>query len=143
MTSTPMPRSRSEERAGHAVLVDLMTPVVQAACTAVGLQIADLGIQVHGGSGHVESTGAAQYWRDLRVCTVYENSTGIQAKDMIGRKVMRDGGASYRATVRGVEPCAGRAAWRPRPSSWCGVFFVPGGAGQWRLDVGPSRADCR
>jgi len=89
----------ADVRAQHASLADLMTPVVKAWCTEVGLQITDLGIQVHGGSGYIEATGAAQHLRDLRICTIYEGTTGIQAKDLIGRKVVRDGGACLRSLI--------------------------------------------
>ena len=89
----------AEERNRHAVLADLMTPVVKGWCTEVGLEVANLGIQVQGGSGYIEATGAAQHLRDLRVSTIYEGTTGIQARDLIGRKVARDGGAGVRALI--------------------------------------------
>lgn len=88
------------QRALHAGLVDLMTPVVKGWCTETGLDVAQLGIQVHGGSGFIEDTGAAQHLRDLRISTIYEGTTGIQAQDLIGRKLLRDGARSMRELIR-------------------------------------------
>lgn len=87
------------ERRRQAALADLMTPVVKGWCTETGLDIANLGIQVHGGIGYIEPTGAAQHLRDLRVSTIYEGTTGIQAIDLMGRKVARDGGACLRGLI--------------------------------------------
>jgi alkylation response protein AidB-like acyl-CoA dehydrogenase len=79
--------------------VDLLTPVAKAWCTDAGVEAASLGIQVHGGSGYVEETGAAQHLRDARVTPIYEGSNGIQAADLAFRKVGRDGGAAARALI--------------------------------------------
>ena len=64
--------------------------------TETGIEIASLGVQVHGGMGFVEETGAAQYLRDARITTIYEGTTGIQANDLIGRKIAREGGATVK-----------------------------------------------
>ena len=77
--------------------VDLMIPVMKGWCTETGIEVASLGIQVHGGMGFVEETGAAQYLRDARVTTIYEGTTGIQANDLVGRKIARDRGAAAQA----------------------------------------------
>lgn len=74
------------ERGRHAVLADLMTPVVKGWCTEAGLHIASLGIHAHGGSGLIETTGAAQHLRDPRISTICEVTTGFHAKDLIGRE---------------------------------------------------------
>ncbi len=74
--------------------LDLMTPVVKAWSTEVGQEVTTLGIQIHGGMGFVEETGAAQFYRDARITTIYEGTTGIQANDLIGRKILRDNGAA-------------------------------------------------
>jgi 3-(methylthio)propanoyl-CoA dehydrogenase len=79
--------------------VDLMTPVVKGWSTETGIEIASLGIQVHGGMGYIEETGAAQHWRDARITTIYEGTTGIQANDLVGRKIIRDQGKTVRAVV--------------------------------------------
>jgi alkylation response protein AidB-like acyl-CoA dehydrogenase len=76
--------------------VDLMTPVVKGWSTETGIELASLGIQVHGGVGYIEETGAAQHWRDARITTIYEGTTGIQANDLIGRKIVRDQGNAIR-----------------------------------------------
>ena len=88
------------QRALHGGLADLMTPVVKGWCTETGLDVAQLCIQVHGGSGFIEDTGAAQHMRDLRIASIYEGTTGIQAQDLIGRKLRRDGARSMRELLR-------------------------------------------
>jgi alkylation response protein AidB-like acyl-CoA dehydrogenase len=80
------------QRERHQAFADLMIPVVKGWCTENSVEIASLGIQVHGGVGFVEETGAAQYLRDARITPIYEGTTGIQANDLIGRKLARDGG---------------------------------------------------
>ncbi len=75
--------------------VDLLMPVVKGWSSEVGCEVTSLGIQVHGGMGFIEETGAAQYFRDARIVPIYEGTTGIQANDLIGRKLMRDGGAAF------------------------------------------------
>ena len=79
---------------------------MKAWCTDRGVEVASLGIQVHGGMGFVEETGAAQVLRDARIAPIYEGTNGIQAIDLVGRKLMRDGGATMRAlieTMRGMD----------------------------------------
>ncbi len=76
----------------NQALVDLMIPVVKGFSTEVGIDVASLGVQVHGGMGFIEETGAAQYLRDARISTIYEGTTGIQANDLVGRKVGREQG---------------------------------------------------
>lgn len=72
--------------------VEYLTPIVKAWCTEMSVEIASIGVQVHGGMGFVEETGAAQHLRDARITTIYEGTTGIQAADLIGRKLMSDNG---------------------------------------------------
>ena len=76
-----------------------MIPIVKGWSTENSIDIASLGIQVHGGMGYVEETGAAQIFRDARITTIYEGTTGIQAADLMGRKVARDGGATIRRVI--------------------------------------------
>jgi hypothetical protein len=71
-----------------------MIPMVKGWCTETGIEVASLGVQVHGGMGFIEETGAAQYLRDARITSIFEGTTGIQANDLVGRKVARDGGAT-------------------------------------------------
>ena len=73
-------------------LVEILTPLVKGWCTEVSMEITSLGVQVHGGMGFVEETGAAQHMRDARILPIYEGTNGIQALDFIGRKCLRDGG---------------------------------------------------
>jgi hypothetical protein len=86
----------SEERKRYQAFVDLMIPVVKGWSTETGIDVASLGVQVHGGMGFVEETGAAQYLRDARITTIYEGTTGIQAMDLVGRKIAREGGATIK-----------------------------------------------
>ena len=87
------------ERARQQAFVDLMIPVVKGWLTETGNEITWLGVQVHGGMGFIEETGAAQFLRDARITTIYEGTTGIQANDLIGRKLARDGGATLKGVV--------------------------------------------
>lgn len=82
------------ERARHQARVDLLTPVVKAWSTDIGVEVASLGIQVHGGMGFIEETGAAQHYRDARITPIYEGTNGIQANDLVFRKLGRDDGAA-------------------------------------------------
>src|SRR5579863_4103978 len=83
-------RFRAQRRA------DLLIPVVKAWCTDLGVEIASVGVQVHGGMGYIEETGAAQYLRDARITPIYEGTNGIQANDLVGRKLGRDQGEAAR-----------------------------------------------
>lgn len=88
-----------DARAVAADRVGLLTPVVKGWCTEIGQELASLGVQVHGGMGYVEETGIAQVYRDVRITTIYEGTTGIQANDLIGRKLIRDGGQALSAAL--------------------------------------------
>jgi alkylation response protein AidB-like acyl-CoA dehydrogenase len=88
-----------EERKRNAAFVDLMMPVVKAWSTENAIQIAQLGIQVHGGMGYIEETGAAQFMRDARITTIYEGTTGIQSNDLMFRKIIREGGKTLREVI--------------------------------------------
>ncbi len=82
-----------EERAAALARQELLTPIAKAWSTDVGVEVASLGVQVHGGMGFIEETGAAQHYRDARIAPIYEGTNGIQAIDLVGRKVrMADGG---------------------------------------------------
>ncbi len=100
-------------RAGRRA--DLLIPVVKAWCTDLGVEIASTGVQVHGGMGYIEETGAAQYLRDARIAPIYEGTNGIQANDLVGRKLARDQGEAARelfAEMRtNLAELAGRAEW--------------------------------
>jgi acyl-CoA dehydrogenase len=78
---------------------ELMIPIVKGWCTETAVDITSIGIQVHGGMGFVEETGAAQFLRDVRISSIYEGTTGIQSNDLIGRKLARDRGAAMAALI--------------------------------------------
>ncbi|MBI2312178.1 MAG: acyl-CoA dehydrogenase [Betaproteobacteria bacterium] len=87
------------ERARYQGLVDFMTPVVKGWCTENSIEITSTGIQVHGGMGFIEETGACQHMRDARITTIYEGTTGIQANDLIGRKMARENGTTLKVLL--------------------------------------------
>jgi acyl-CoA dehydrogenase len=99
-----------EERQLHQAFADLMIPVIKGWCTENAIDIASLGIQVHGGVGFIEETGAAQHLRDARITSIYEGTTGIQANDLIGRKLARDGGRAARALIAQMRALAADCA---------------------------------
>jgi 3-(methylthio)propanoyl-CoA dehydrogenase len=113
---------RLEERQRHQAVADLMIPVVKGWCTENAVDIASLGIQVHGGVGFVEETGAAQYLRDARITPIYEGTTGIQANDLIGRKLARDGGRAAQAVIADMRGVAAELAAAPNLSEPAVVF---------------------
>ncbi|MGF1511311.1 MAG: acyl-CoA dehydrogenase [Myxococcota bacterium] len=94
------------ERAQAQAMVDLLTPVVKGWGTDLGCEVSSLGIQIHGGMGYVEETGAAQYFRDARIAPIYEGTNGIQANDLMFRKTVRDGGNAAMGFVASVRECA-------------------------------------
>ena len=81
-----------DRRARHQRRLDLLTPIVKGWIGEVAIELTSIGIQVHGGMGYVEETGAAQHYRDARIITIYEGTSGIQAGDLVGRKIIRDKG---------------------------------------------------
>jgi alkylation response protein AidB-like acyl-CoA dehydrogenase len=103
-------RSRMAGDAGAEVRVALLTPIVKAWCTDRGVDCASLGVQVHGGMGFVEDTGAAQVLRDARIAPIYEGTNGIQAIDLVTRKVVRDGGAAMRGVIEEARASDSRLA---------------------------------
>src|SRR5690349_1147856 len=94
------------ERKRCQAVVDLLIPVVKGWSTENGVEVASLGIQVHGGMGFIEETGAAQHLRDARITTIYEVTTGIQANDLVGRKVGREAGRTAMALIEEMEAFA-------------------------------------
>ena len=88
-----------EERRRWKGREDLFTPIAKAWSTDVGCDVASMGVQVHGGMGFIEETGAAQYYRDARIAPIYEGTNGIQAMDLVGRKLSMDGGESAKALI--------------------------------------------
>jgi hypothetical protein len=103
-------------RAQHQAFVDLMIPIVKGWCTETAQDVTSLGVQVHGGMGYIEETGAAQHYRDARIITIYEGTTGIQANDLVGRKTARDAGATAGLVATQIDKVAAHLASQPDPS---------------------------
>jgi acyl-CoA dehydrogenase len=110
VTAAAMDRARrspyAAARASNQALVDFMIPIVKGWCTESAQEVTSLGIQVHGGMGYIEETGAAQHYRDARIITIYEGTTGIQANDLVGRKTLRDGGEVARRVLAEIDDLA-------------------------------------
>jgi len=87
----------AEVRKQNQTFYEFMVPLVKGYSTEMSIEVASLGVQVHGGMGFIEETGAAQYLRDARILTIYEGTTAIQANDLVGRKTARDGGRTAKA----------------------------------------------
>ncbi len=98
--------SDPEERKRNLFLAEFMIPIVKGGGTEMGIEVTSLGIQIHGGMGFIEETGAAQHWRDSRITTIYEGTTGIQANDLLFRKLMRDQGATAKVVFGEVHATA-------------------------------------
>src|SRR3954449_9447444 len=103
----------AEARKRHQAFVDLMIPVIKGWSTETGIEVASLGVQVHGGMGFIEETGAAQYLRDARITTIYEGTTGIQAMDLVGRKIAREGGVTAKAWLAELKKLDAQLAGHP------------------------------
>ena len=104
-------------RKQNQAFYEFMVPLIKGLSTEMCLEVASLGVQVHGGMGFIEETGAAQHLRDAKILTIYEGTTAIQANDLVGRKTLRDGGATARAIAGQIEATEG--ALRARPSVAC------------------------
>ncbi|PKO42639.1 MAG: acyl-CoA dehydrogenase [Betaproteobacteria bacterium HGW-Betaproteobacteria-3] len=105
----------AEVRKQNQAFYEFMVPLVKGYSTEMSLEVTSLGVQVHGGMGFIEETGAAQYYRDAKILTIYEGTTAIQANDLVGRKTARDGGQTARAIAAQVE--ATEEALRARSSA--------------------------
>jgi alkylation response protein AidB-like acyl-CoA dehydrogenase len=100
------------ERARRHARVELMTPILKGWCTELGVELASLGIQVHGGMGFIEETGAAQHWRDSRISPIYEGTTGIQAADLVARKLPLQQGGVILELIGEMRPTVDEAGKR-------------------------------
>ncbi|MBE0627014.1 MAG: acyl-CoA dehydrogenase [Burkholderiales bacterium] len=97
-------------RTKHQAFADMMIPVVKGWSTESCIEVASTGIQVHGGVGYVEETGAAQHLRDARITTIYEGTTAIQSNDLVGRKLAREGGATAKEVLKAMRVVEGELA---------------------------------
>jgi hypothetical protein len=93
----------ADTRKQNQTFYEFMVPLVKGYSTEMSLEVTSLGVQVHGGMGFIEETGAAQYYRDAKILTIYEGTTAIQANDLVGRKTSRDGGQTARAIAGKIE----------------------------------------
>ena len=93
----------AEARKENATFYEFLVPLVKGYSTEMSLEVTSLGVQVHGGMGFIEETGAAQYYRDAKILTIYEGTTAIQANDLVGRKTARDGGTTAKAIAQRIE----------------------------------------
>jgi len=93
----------ADTRKQNAAFYEFMVPLVKGYSTEMSLEVTSLGVQVHGGMGFIEETGAAQYYRDAKILTIYEGTTAIQANDLVGRKTARDGGTVAKAVAKQIE----------------------------------------
>ena len=93
----------ADVRKQNLAFYEFMVPLVKGYSTEMSLEVTSLGLQVHGGMGFIEETGAAQYYRDAQILTIYEGTTAIQANDLVGRKTMRDGGQTAKAIASQIE----------------------------------------
>jgi 3-(methylthio)propanoyl-CoA dehydrogenase len=97
-------------RKEHKAFIELMIPIVKGWCTETGVDLCSVALQIFGGMGYVEETGIAQQYRDVRITTIYEGTTGIQALDLVGRKLIRDMGATATTVIKQMEKFAKEAA---------------------------------
>ncbi|WP_439607691.1 acyl-CoA dehydrogenase [Hydrogenophaga sp.] len=102
----------AEVRKQNAAFYEFLVPLVKGYSTEMSLDVTSLGVQVHGGMGFIEETGAAQYYRDAKILTIYEGTTAIQANDLVGRKTARDGGTGAKAIAAQIEKTEAELAKR-------------------------------
>lgn len=107
----------AERRKAQQALHEFLVPIVKGWSTELSIDVASLGVQVHGGMGFIEETGAAQFYRDARILTIYEGTTAIQANDLIGRKTLRDGGTTARWILAQVQQVENALAQHPHPAA--------------------------
>ena len=125
-----------EVRKQNQTFYEFMVPLVKGYSTEMSLEVTNLGVQVHGGMGFIEETGAAQYYRDAKILTIYEGTTAIQANDLVGRKTARDGGKAAKAIAKQVAATeavlAGRQSIAARAmlqAAQCGARGLRAGGG--------------
>jgi alkylation response protein AidB-like acyl-CoA dehydrogenase len=132
------------KREASAATGRLLTPVAKAWCTDLGVELTSLGIQIHGGMGYVEETGAAQHWRDARIAPIYEGTNGIQAIDLVARKLREADGAVVRGYLEEIAATAAVAAGAGGDLAIIGENLATasaalGGVTEWLLAAGDMR----
>ena len=118
----------AEVREQNEAFYEFLVPLIKGLSTEMSLDVASLGVQVHGGMGFIEETGAAQYLRDAKILSIYEGTTAIQANDLVGRKTARDGGALARGIAAQIEATEGQL--KARQSAPCQAMARRLGAGR-------------
>ena len=106
-----------EVREQNQAFYEFLVPLVKGYSTEMSIEATSLGVQVHGGMGFIEETGAAQHYRDARILPIYEGTTAIQANDLVGRKTARDGGTTAKAIAAQIEKTEGELAKRNSPAA--------------------------
>jgi hypothetical protein len=106
-----------EVRRQNQTVYEFLVPLIKGYSTEMSLEVTSLGVQVHGGMGFIEETGAAQHYRDAKILTIYEGTTAIQANDLVGRKTARDGGATARGIAAQIETTEQALAARSEPDA--------------------------
>ncbi|MGJ7566414.1 acyl-CoA dehydrogenase [Variovorax sp. GB1R11] len=107
----------ADARKQNQAFYEFMVPLVKGYSTEMSLEVTSLGVQVHGGMGFIEETGAAQYYRDAKILTIYEGTTAIQANDLVGRKTARDGGQTAKAIAAQIEKTEAELAKSDSPAA--------------------------
>ncbi len=126
--ASPDEATRQQSQAAY----DYLVPVIKGFATEMSIDVTSLGIQVHGGMGYIEETGAAQFFRDARILTIYEGTTAIQANDLVGRKTVRDGGAVAKAICAQIAVTEQDLAAHDDPH--CALMHQALGAGRQALE---------
>src|SRR5207302_7622514 len=103
----------AKARGAAAARAALLTPIAKAFSTDIGNEVASLGVQIHGGMGFIEETGAAQHLRDARITPIYEGTNGIQAIDLVTRKLGRDQGEAARELFAEMRPLLAQLGGKP------------------------------
>jgi hypothetical protein len=133
----------AEARAAAQARLDLLIPITKAWCTDVGCEVASLGVQVHGGMGFIEETGAAQHYRDARILPIYEGTNGIQALDLLSRKLLRDEGAAMTQLIlelrAGLPPAGGPVEIAALRAPLAAAIECLDRATAWLLDEGAKK----
>ena len=134
------------ERARQQARLDFLIPLVKGWCTETACDVSSLAVQVHGGMGYIEETGAAQHFRDARITTIYEGTTGIQANDLIGRKMQRDNGSAAMALLAEIRSIERELGTRKEPefavirAAVAQAADATEKAGRWLLGSGKENA---
>ena len=135
-TAGLLDRAHAETDAGvrqqQLFMAEFLIPLVKGGSTEMGIEVTSLGIQIHGGMGFIEETGAAQFWRDARITTIYEGTTGIQANDLIFRKLLRDGGATAQRLFVEIDSTVAALQQDSAPSLQLVGQRLQEGLAQWR-----------